>query len=204
MKKCSKCAIEKDEIEFSKDKRAKDGLYSVCKECYRVGFAVYYEKEKDKINGRKAKYREENRDKVRAYHVEYREKNKEKLNTCQAEYMRKRRKTDTLYYDLRRIRALTYDAFRRANFTKRSRTFALVGCLMEELLVKWGVQAIPEGWHVDHIVPLSQAKTIEEVEKLCHWSNLQLLPASDNLAKSDNRTEQNAALCLDLLGREWV
>lgn len=38
-------------------------------------------------------------------------------------------------------------------------------------------------WHIDHIVPLSSAKTIEELEKLCHYTNLQPLWALDNMSK---------------------
>lgn len=41
------------------------------------------------------------------------------------------------------------------------------------------------GWHIDHIVPLSSAKTEEEVYKLCHYTNLQPLWAEDNLKKGD-------------------
>ena len=40
--------------------------------------------------------------------------------------------------------------------------------------------------HIDHIVPLSVAKTEAEVIKLNHYSNLQYLYASDNLEKSDS------------------
>ncbi len=38
---------------------------------------------------------------------------------------------------------------------------------------------------LSYIVPLSRAKTIDEVYKLCHYTNLQPLWASDNLRKSD-------------------
>ena len=38
-------------------------------------------------------------------------------------------------------------------------------------------------WHIDHITPLSSAKTEEEVYRLCHYTNLQPLWAEDNLKK---------------------
>lgn len=41
-------------------------------------------------------------------------------------------------------------------------------------------------WQLDHIAPLSTAKTIEDVEMLCHYTNLQPLWAKDNLDKRAN------------------
>ena len=38
---------------------------------------------------------------------------------------------------------------------------------------------------IDHIYPLSKAQTEEEVIKLCHYSNLQLLTKEDNRKKRD-------------------
>ena len=38
-------------------------------------------------------------------------------------------------------------------------------------------------WHIDHIIPLSSAKTTEEFNTLCHYTNLQPLWASENLSK---------------------
>jgi 5-methylcytosine-specific restriction endonuclease McrA len=40
--------------------------------------------------------------------------------------------------------------------------------------------------HIDHIIPLSSAKTEDKVKKLCHYSNLQLLKPKDNLEKQVN------------------
>ena len=39
--------------------------------------------------------------------------------------------------------------------------------------------------HIDHIIPMSTAKSEEEVIKLNHYTNLQLLKAEDNMQKSD-------------------
>jgi len=41
------------------------------------------------------------------------------------------------------------------------------------------------GWQLDHIIPISFAKTTEEILALCHYTNLQPLWAKDNLIKSN-------------------
>lgn len=66
----------------------------------------------------------------------------------------------------------------------------LLGCTWETLKdhmesqftngMSWGNRG---EWHVDHIIPLSTGKTIDEVKRLCHYSNLQPLWAVDNLKK---------------------
>jgi len=52
MKKCSKCKIEKDDGEFSKDRSAKDGLQDKCKDCERK----YRLENKEHISRRNKEY----------------------------------------------------------------------------------------------------------------------------------------------------
>lgn len=71
-----------------------------------------------------------------------------------------------------------------------------LGCSVEELKfyleskfqpgMSWENHA-RDGWHIDHIVPLSSFNLInpEEFKKACHYSNLQPLWASDNYSKGN-------------------
>ena len=78
--------------------------------------------------------------------------------------------------------------------SKRNKTFHIVGCPPEYLKEHLETQFVDGmswnnygryGWHIDHIIPLSSAKTEDELYKLCHYTNLQPLWAEDNLKKSN-------------------
>ena len=78
------------------------------------------------------------------------------------------------------------------SITKKNKTFDIVGCSPESLkehLEKQFTNGMTwdnrSEWHIDHIIPLSSAKTEEELYKLCHYSNLQPLWAGDNLSKGN-------------------
>jgi hypothetical protein len=77
---------------------------------------------------------------------------------------------------------------------KDRKTFDIIGCTTQFLKEHLENQFVGDmnwnnhglfGWHIDHIIPLSSAKTEEELYKLCHYSNLQPLWAEDNLKKSN-------------------
>jgi hypothetical protein len=89
-----------------------------------------------------------------------------------------------------RSRISTY--LKNSNYMKKNKTFEIVGCspeFLKEHLEKQFVDGMSwenrAEWHIDHIIPLSSAKTEEDALKLCHYTNLQPLWAEDNLRKSN-------------------
>ena len=93
-----------------------------------------------------------------------------------------------------KVRRTIYDSFARKNYTKKSHTAQILGCdvnyfvsyLLETFKNNYGYDwDNKEPVQIDHIIPLAIADTEDEVIKLCHYTNLQLLKAEDNRAKSD-------------------
>jgi hypothetical protein len=78
MKKCSKCGIEKDEIEFSKDIQKKDNLHSWCKKCQHFRHHNYYLKNSKFILEKTKKYQLENPEKIKQLHKKWTINNPEK------------------------------------------------------------------------------------------------------------------------------
>ena len=209
---CSKCKVEKELCEFSRKKSSQQELRSECKECNRISSKKYREENKDKELNRHKKYREENKEilKIKYYeqHKEYRQNNKdyfkqynknyyennlEKIIKYKVEYNKEKRHSNPLYNLTCNIRGRISTFLKLKNISKNNKTFEIVGC-SPEFLKKHIEKQFTEGmsWnlmgehiHIDHIIPLSSAKTKEEVYKLCHYTNLQPLWAKDNLRKSN-------------------
>lgn len=106
----------------------------------------------------------------------------------------KRTKLDSREKFIEALRSLIRMTIKGKNFTKRSKTFQILGIDKEGFFnhieskfqkgMTWDNHGI-HGWHIDHIIPVSCATTIEECEKLNHYTNLQPLWAKDNRIKSN-------------------
>lgn len=140
--------------------------------------------------------------KLKSYHKN-KEKNKEKLKLYRiknrdkrTEYQKNKINNDELYRLSSAMRSRLRNFLKIKNWSKDNKTFDLVGCptkYLREHLEKqfkdgmcWDNYGF-NGWHIDHIIPLSSAKNIEEINKLCHYSNLQPLWAQENLSKGGKR-----------------
>ena len=200
IKYCPKCNTEKPISEFYVDKHTKDGYASCCKECRalyrnsrREKDKEYRERNKEKLLEGKRKYRQENKEKIYSYNSEYQKRDyvKQKAN----EHTKNKYHNDDLFRIKMCVRAEIRSGFTRKGFEKRETTEKLIGCTLEEFIghlkatyyQNYGVEYDgTKNVHIDHIIPISTAKTEDDVKILCHWSNLQLLNADDNLKKSDS------------------
>ena len=175
---CKKCEIEKELNQFNKDKDSKDGHRYKCRECTKIEYNKYYEN---------------NREKEITRQINYQANNRESMNIQRNKRHLERYYSDSLYkleYNLRnRIKMF----LKTTKFNKiKSGTLSIVGCTTIELKeylenqfvdgMSWDNHGL-YGWHIDHIIPMSSATNEEDLYKLCHYTNLQPLWATDNLKK---------------------
>ena len=189
-KVCSKCSVEKEICEFRKDRSKKDGLYPSCKR-FKL---LWRQKNKELTNLANQRSRLNCQERIKKYNSEYQKKNKDKINTRSVE----RKKSDPLYKLSLLIRSRMYNFLKYKNVTKKNKTSEIVGCSLETLKfhienqftdgMSW--ELMGKHIHIDHIIPLSSAKTEQEILKLCHYTNLQPLWAKDNLKKYNKIIEK--------------
>ena len=152
-------------------------------------FEKYCLETPEKVKETKKKYREKNKEVIKQKKKIYDENYKPKRN----ELRRERLKTDILFKLVNNVRSRLIKYLTTLNITKKNTTFEIVGCTPQELKEHLEKQFV-DGmgwenrceWHIDHIIPLSSAKTEEELYMLCHYTNLQPLWAIDNLKKSNH------------------
>ena len=100
---------------------------------------------------------------------------------------RERRKNNPLIRLGHNIRTGIRRSFCNKGFTKTGRTREILDCSFGKFKV-WIESQLKEGMtleniHLDHIVPISLAETVEEVILLNHYSNFQPLFRKDNIKK---------------------
>jgi len=211
IKKCSKCNIARALSEFDKDKSKKDGYRPDCKICRSKEKAQYYENNKDKVLESQKEYYENNRQQILEYHKQYYVINKEKMSKQHKQYYENNKekifKQHKEYINSNiqvkigaRLRQRLYQATK--NNYKSGSAVKDLGCSIEELKLYLEKQFYPhsetgeqmiwenwklDGWHIDHIIPLTSFDLTDRKQflKACHYSNLQPLWAEENIRKSN-------------------
>jgi len=172
-KKCTRCSVDLPLSLFSKCNdltKSKDGFQSSCKPCMKTYQQNRYKNKKEQIN----------------------QNNREKRIKSTSNYTNERVKSDPLFKLMRYLRSRTLRTLKSKKMHKTSSFKEYIGCTPNQLRdhvevqFKKGMNWENQGkWHIDHKIPLSSAKTANELYRLCHYSNLQPLWAHENLTKSD-------------------
>ena len=137
-----------------------------------------------------------NRAKNSAREREWRKKNTEKVRGYYRKSVKKKYAKDDLFKLQQNMRTRISAVLSRSGSSKNCRTMDLVGCTASELRAHIEGKFLPgmtwsnkghDGWHIDHIVPLSRFDLTDHEQQAAafHYTNLQPLWAEDNLRKSD-------------------
>ena len=151
------------------------------------------------------KYRHKRRIAFKKWYYDNREKhllkrsfkNKtEEVRKRNCEYQKRRKNIDPLYRLRHCISTAICNSLKKYGYRKKSRTADILGCSFEEFKshiesqfvdgMSWDNRNL---WHIDHIMPVSMAKTEDEIIRLNHYRNLRPLWAKDNLSKSDKKLD---------------
>jgi hypothetical protein len=149
----------------------------------------YYQKNKDSINERRRNHYIFNKDEILFKMKAYREENKEKYSLWRKQYRKDNKEYHKEKYGtIRRYR----DVVRRIRTNISGRSEELLGESFENITKylennKYGFMITDKGLHIDHIVPLSTASSEEDLIRLTHYTNLQLLPGEYNIIKGSKK-----------------
>lgn len=199
---CKVCRNEMHRIGFKKyytsgGKEVKKKYMLENKEHYTAYFKEYAQLNKEHIKAYNKEWNSLNKEHNKEVSKKYYQLNKEKLLKTRAIQKKDRRQKDPLYKLLTNLRAMVGGAFRNKGYIKKSRTHEILGCSYEackahleskfESWMTWENHGLCNwqpnyGWDIDHIIPLSSAKTEEELIKLNHYTNLQPLCSYINRA----------------------
>lgn len=160
----------------------------------------YQAEYKEKIVKPKRKYNDEYREnflnKKRKSDRKYYLNNKEAINEKKRLYEKDKRNNNPFHKLKNRLRSMIGNAIDRKGYIKNSKTEQILGCSFDEfknyIESKWEPWMSWEnyglykkdcynvGWDIDHIIPISSAKTEEDLYRFNYYTNLQPLCSKIN------------------------
>lgn len=204
MKTCTKCLLSKPLSDFGK------GRYR-CKPCTAEDAKAYHQNNRDKNLLYSASYLKNNGELLREKRRVWYHKNKERIRAEKNERALKCRDQTNEKYRIKyrdpligfalKIRPLIRSIYKKRKWKQEGSTTDILGCdfhflrkhLQNTAILNYGEFDQNLTYHIDHIIPISIAKNLEQALRLNHYSNLQLLKPEDNLKKS-NKIPENIDL----------
>lgn len=175
---CKKCGIEKPLYSFEKYfKNGREYFRWTCRDCKRKERLVY-----------ERQYRKKNYKKKSEINRKWAIKNKELLYANR----KKKRESDEVYRCIELLRNRLWKVFDKKGEINSESLEKILGCTTKEFysyLMQTYFENYKEKYNgtqkvnIDHVVPLATAKTKEDVYKLFHYKNLQLLSPEHNKRK---------------------
>ena len=153
---------------------------------------LYYTNNKELLSSKDKEFYQANKDKLKEKNRLYRQHNKDKIR----QYERDKRKNDKLYQLRKNLRCAIGQIFSERQLKKSLRTEQILGCTIQKLKehleskfeswMNWdnyglyNKNSFNYGWDIDHITPVTRAKTEQEIIELNHYTNLQPLCSKIN------------------------
>jgi hypothetical protein len=204
-KTCNKCGVLKNKEDFNKLNSNPDGLTNSCNKCLSIINKQIYKETREcnleKQRKRRKELKKENPEKLKERDKKARDKSKKYSRNYLRHYTKERRKTDLIFRISGNLRVTIKSSFTKTKHNKTSKTVKILGCSWEEFQkhiesqfeswMNWNnygnlCESLEPNcsWHLDHIIPVSYAKTEEELFLLNHWSNFQPLCSYKNISKN--------------------
>lgn len=169
-------------------------------EKFKASHRASREKHREKRLQMTRDWRERSKEHLKAYYKKHHKNNREKIR----DKVREKYSSDPQYALIVKARCHISYAFKRLKFKKTSKTAKLLGCDWETLKrhiesqfygdMTW--ESFQQKNHIgtsmveiDHIIPISSAKTEEDVMRLSHYTNLRPMWWWQNREKRDKIQE---------------
>ena len=164
----------------------------------------HYILNKEKIKQSSKNYYENNKDKCSKKNSENTKKNRNRINYLNRIRNKNKRENDPLFRLSNNLRTNIYTSIKRMGYKKESSTYNILGCSYEDFIkhiesrfefwMNWDNYGryngeFNYGWDIDHIIPVSSAKTKEEVMMINHFTNLQPLCSKINRDIKKNKIQ---------------
>lgn len=170
---------------YTKNNKEKVKLtFKIYRQTHKGQIKKYKQSEKGKISSKK--YRVKHKEQIKISAKIYRDAHRKEMNT----YIKKRIKSDPIFRLNKNVRRAILHAFKNKGYVKNSKAAQILGCSFEafkthietqfEDWMNWDNYGLYNGtknfgWDLDHIIPVSSAKTEEDIIKLNHYINFQPL-----------------------------